>query len=120
GVNRFLIRVWNYFSGEKVAAGKGAAPKALLHKTIKKIGEDIESFKFNTAISALMILLNDLEGAERLSKEEGAAFVQLLHPFAPHIAQELWSLMGNKSYLDFEPWPQYDAALIAESTVKLV
>ena len=84
------------------------------------MGEDIEAFKFNTAISALMILLNELEASAPLAKEDAVAFVKIIHPFAPHMAQELWSLMGNASYLDFEPWPAYDPALIAEEKITIV
>lgn len=130
GVERFLARVWRY--GERqianLAAGEGKASKknkpksasALLHKTIKKVGEDIEQFKFNTAISALMILLNELEAAGTLSKADFELFVKILYPFAPHLTQELWSIMGNPGYLDLEPWPAYDPALIADEKITLV
>jgi len=127
GVERFLSRVWNY--GIARTAKLGAAPAtgpegpfAPLHRTVKKVGEDIEGFKFNTAISTLMILMNELESkdAPELSASDFAAFIKILNPFAPHLAQELWSLAGNASYLDFEPWPQYDPALIEEKNFTLV
>jgi leucyl-tRNA synthetase len=140
GVERFAARVARY--AEKVMGGAAIAPRApgaaegagvpvppagyvpegraLLHRTIKKVGEDIGGFKFNTAISALMILLNDLESAPPLNKDEFAVFVKILHPFMPHLAQELWARLGNASYLDFEPWPAYDPSLIAERAVTLV
>src|SRR5581483_8693908 len=91
-----------------------------LHKTIKKITEDIEGFKFNTAVSALMIYLNEAEKSGAVPKEDREIFIKLLHPFAPHAAQELWSLAGHDSYLDFEPWPVYDPKLIAEEKIGLV
>ena len=92
-----------------------------LHRTIKKVGEDIPAFKFNTAISALMILLNDLEAAAApLGHDDLASFVKLVHPFAPHMAQELWSRLGGTTYLDFENWPRYDQSLVAESAVTIV
>jgi len=84
------------------------------------VGDDIEAFKFNTAISALMILLNELEASAPLAKDELAALVKIVHPFVPHMAQELWSLMGNASYLDFEPWPVYDPALIAQEKITII
>ena len=84
------------------------------------MGDDIEAFKFNTAISALMILLNELEASAPLAREELASLVKIIHPFVPHMAQELWSLMGNASYLDFEPWPAYDPALIAQEKITIV
>ena len=105
-----------------IAANVTAIPSAsgALHRAIKKVGDDIETLKFNTAISALMILLNELEISAPLTQSELVMFVKLLHPFAPHMAQELWSLMGGTTYLDFEPWPEYDPKLIIEETVTLV
>jgi leucyl-tRNA synthetase len=124
GSERFLKRFWKYFdmvrSGEKKSANPEVNARAALHKTIKKVGEDIEGFKFNTAISALMILLNELEKAEPLAPEDMKSLLKLIHPFAPHMAQELWSQAGGTTYLDFEPWPTYDAALINEEKIKLV
>jgi leucyl-tRNA synthetase len=126
GVNRFLVRVWKYgersiadLTKENGATDAGTG-NSLLHRTIKKVGEDIEQFKFNTAISALMILLNGLEEGAALSKTEFGAFVKILHPFAPHLAQELWARLGNAGYLDFEPWPAYAPALVQEAQVALV
>ena len=121
GVERFLKRFWRYAEScirQRAAGGKNA--KMLLHKTIKKVGEDIESFKFNTAISALMILLNELEKAAPLAVDEMKSLLKILHPFAPHMAQELWALAGNQTYLDFEPWPEYDATFIKEEKIKIV
>lgn len=128
GSERFLKRFWRYCSdiieGTNAPAVKGSSEKPsarnTLHRTIKKVGDDIEGFKFNTAISALMILLNELELSAPLAKDELGALVTIIHPFAPHMAQELWSLMGNAGYLDFEPWPAYDPALIAEEKITIV
>ncbi len=131
GVERFLKRFWKYISdtlegsasGQNPASGsltKKPSARVALHRTIKKVGEDIEAFKFNTAISALMIVLNELEASAPLEKEEVVALVKIIHPFAPHMAQELWSLMGNNTYLDFEPWPAYDPALITEEKITMV
>lgn len=127
GVERFLKRFWNYCNGarEKAASGKAAAAggspaQQALHRAIKRTGEDIEAFKFNTAISGLMIALNEIEAApEPLSPGDLASFIKLLHPFAPHMGQELWSLAGNDTYLDFEPWPEYDPKLIVQSTLRI-
>jgi leucyl-tRNA synthetase len=119
GVERFLKRFWNYCNGG-LDGTNGSSARVALHRTIKKVGEDIEAFKFNTAISALMILLNELEASAPLSREELSLLVKLIHPFVPHMAQELWSLMGNASYVDFEPWPAYDSALIAQEKITIV
>ena len=129
GVERFLKRLWNYAEAQVLSlAGSGAAEstvaastRALLHKTVKKSGDDIEQFKFNTAISSFMILLNALEGDKgSLGRDDLEALVKIIHPFVPHLGQELWSLMGNQGYVDYEPWPAYDPALIIESAVTLV
>jgi leucyl-tRNA synthetase len=107
--------------------GGSASGIILLHKTIKKVGKDIEDFKFNTAISALMILLNELEKSTVLVHDDIKKMLKILHPFAPHMAQELWSQMAiagesaqSAPYLDFEPWPQYDPALVKDEKIKLV
>ncbi len=130
GVERFLKRFWRYCndasektivaSATPIASNEKPSARVALHRTIKKVGEDIETFKFNTAISALMILLNELEVTAPLAHEELLSFVKIVHPFVPHMAQELWSLMGNASYVDFEPWPVYDPALIAQEKITIV
>jgi leucyl-tRNA synthetase len=118
GVERFLKRVWNYYVEPPTIPAPPAA-RVVLHKTIKKVGEDIGNFKFNTAISALMILLNEIEKVA-LEKGDRETFIKLLHPFAPHMAQELWASMGHATYLDFESWPDYDKALIVDQKINLV
>jgi leucyl-tRNA synthetase len=123
GVERFLKRFWKYCndaSATPMAPPEKPSARVALHRTIKKVGEDIEAFKFNTAISALMILLNELEASAPLANDELASLIKIIHPFAPHMAQELWSIMGNESYLDFEPWPTYDPVLIAQEKITIV
>ena len=126
GVERFLKKAWNFIEQwrelhleDKKEGTNQNGPIVLFNKTIKKVGEDIESFAFNTAISSLMIFLNETHGKkeERMVVEN---FVKILHPFAPHIAQEMWSLLGHESYLDFELWPEYDPKLLVEDTVTIV
>ncbi len=130
GVERFLKRFWKYcndamektivVAATPTTSAEKPSARVALHRTIKKAGEDIEAFKFNTAISALMILLNELEVSAPLAREELASLVKIVHPIVPHMAQELWSLMGNASYVDFEPWPAYDLALIAQEKITIV
>ncbi len=130
GVERFLKRFWKYCndvlektivtSATSMASAEKPSAHAALHRTIKKVGEDIEVFKFNTAISALMILLNELETSTSLAREELASLIKIVHPIIPHMAQELWSLMGNASYVDFEPWPAYDPILITQEKITIV
>ncbi|HVY67520.1 MAG TPA: leucine--tRNA ligase [Patescibacteria group bacterium] len=128
GIRRFLDRVWQWaqnssrfqVSGSKARAALGSDKvQRALHKLIKKITEDIEGFRFNTAISAFMEFHNEVKD-EAISPAALRTFLILLYPFAPHLAEELhWSLGGKKS-LQLEKWPAFDAAKIAESTAEIV
>jgi len=124
GMERFLKRLWALFQKSNIKNNniklKNERAEKLLHKTIKKVTEEIENFRFNTAISALMILLNQMEKSSDISVGAREDFLKLLHPFAPHITQELWSQMGNESFLDFEAWPKYDKNLIKEDNYELM
>ncbi len=111
GVRRFIERVWKL--SEKTSSGSGVE-ETLLHQTIKKVGEDIESLKFNTAISQMMIFLNAAE-AEGITKEQWKIFLQLLSPFAPHIASEL----AEEHSIDLSEWPAYDVSKLHADTVKI-
>jgi leucyl-tRNA synthetase len=94
--------------------------KSLLHKTIKKVSEDIAEFKFNTAVSQMMIFLNGLE-AGAISQEDFGKFIQILAPFAPHLAEEIWrEKLGNKESVFKSAWPEYDKELIKDETINLV
>ena len=125
GLRRFLDKIW------KLQHHLAASPpselgnsvfklESLLHKTIKKVEEDIENFKFNTAISQMMILANEMEKAEFVSKNNFEMFLKILAPFAPHIAEELWNEFGNKKSVHLAPWPKYDTEKIKENTFQLV
>ena len=94
--------------------------RRLIQKTIKKITEDIENFRFNTAISALMILANELEKQEKISLTNYSLFLVLLSPMAPHIAEEIWQRLGHKKSIFFEKWPKYDKKLIREEIITLI
>ncbi|MEK7575564.1 MAG: leucine--tRNA ligase [Patescibacteria group bacterium] len=124
GVKRFLERVWklHFHLEARLLSGSLASKsfESLLHKTIKKVSEDIENLKFNTAISALMILLNEMEKQEKLPVTHYALLVMLLSPFAPHIAEELWKNLGHKKSIFLEKWPQDDSRKIKENTYNLV
>jgi len=127
GVHRFLQRLWRMIvdedTGNLAEAVKQAEPDEqtlrLLHKTIKKVGDDIEGFNFNTAISAMMIFTNHLCKQAVRPKAVVEKFVQILAPFAPHIAEELWEKLGHKDTIAYEPWPQYNKALIKEKEIEL-
>jgi leucyl-tRNA synthetase len=108
------------FAGlEKVAMSGEAGILPLIQKTIKKVSEDIENMRFNTAVSALMILLNEFEKEGTVVEENFEIFLQLLAPFAPHITEELWNILGHKKSIHIEPWPTFDPSLLIESSVKI-
>ena len=120
GPRRFLDKVWKL--QEKVSSIKYQVSgerkiNSLLHQTIKKVTEDIESFKFNTAISSMMICLNEMEKEKEIPSMLYSQFLILLSPFAPHIAEELWERMGNKQSIFLSQWPKWDKKKIVAKTV---
>ncbi len=120
GTRRFLEKVWRVYQQTDFAVSTSSpALHTLLHKTIKKISEDIENFKFNTAVSALMILVNKIEEEKAISLGDYKNLLQLLAPFAPHMTEELWHTLGNASSIHLETWPSYDPAKIIDENVTL-
>jgi len=93
--------------------------KKLLNKTIKKVSEDIEAMRFNTAISAMMILASEMEKAENIGVTDFKKFLQILAPFAPHVAEEIWDMLGEKKTINFSKWPKWDENLIKDEEVKI-
>ncbi|MCX6757922.1 MAG: class I tRNA ligase family protein [Candidatus Nomurabacteria bacterium] len=91
----------------------------LLHKTIKKVSEDIENFSFNTAISAMMVLVNEMDKTENISSADFKLFLQILAPFAPHITEEIWCEMKEKKSINIASWPKYNLKLLVEDTLKV-
>ncbi|MBO9609092.1 MAG: leucine--tRNA ligase [Paenibacillaceae bacterium] len=129
GIYRFLNRVWRLFvDGEGALQGKIADSeqgvsesfKRTWHKTIKKLTEDYEALRFNTAISQLMIFVNEAYKTDVLPKTAMRHFVQMLSPIAPHIAEELWERLGNGESVSYEPWPVYDVAWTVDNEVEIV
>ena len=90
------------------------------HQTVKKVTEDYDQLHFNTAISQLMIFLNEAKGEEVLPKQYAEGFVQLLAPIAPHLMEELWQKLGHAESISEVPWPTYDEALTVENQVEIV
>ncbi len=129
GVYRFLQRTWRMMIDNetgKVSQGVMGGEKdadeetlRLLHQTIKKVTYDIENFSFNTAISAMMIFVNHLSKKEIRPKEIVEKFLLILAPFAPHIAEELWQLLGHTESLAYETWPEYNPDLVKEKEIEL-
>ena len=118
GCRRFLERVWSL--ADKVQDGDEYSKEheALMHRTIKKVGEDADNLKANTAIAALMTMLNEFYD-KGVNKAEYKTFLALLNPFAPHITEELWQQLGENGLLSVAPWPQYDESKTVESTVEM-
>ncbi|MFH1620747.1 MAG: class I tRNA ligase family protein [Patescibacteria group bacterium] len=142
GVKRFLEKVWRFFSVIPAKAGiqdqgmdsrfpdvtvgtghgndKQNGFETLFNQTIKKVGDDIETMNFNTAVSAMMILMNGLSEVKELPSATVESFLKILAPFAPHIAEELWHNIGHETSIHIEPWPVYDASKLQAETFELV
>jgi leucyl-tRNA synthetase len=123
GVHKFLRKLWNLFhnSNNELSISDekpSAAELKILHKTIKKIGEDIERFSFNTSVSAFMICVNELSTLKCNKKEILKDLVIILSPFAPHISEELWHLLGNKDTINKTEFPVYDSRHLSEDTIR--
>ncbi len=124
GVRRFLDRIWRLAIDEegKILAGDEPVTGELersLHKTIKKVGDDIEIMSFNTAISAMMILVNEVYKANIRPKSLLKTMAQLLMPFAPHYAEELWHRLGGEGLVSLATWPTFDPKLVVDDTLEM-
>ncbi|MGN0683314.1 MAG: leucine--tRNA ligase, partial [Oscillospiraceae bacterium] len=119
GCKRFLDRIWNMSENLKDGDEYSEKLRSAMHKTIKKVSEDIETLKFNTAIATMMALLNDADAAGGFNKAEFKSLLILLNPFAPHITEELFETLGF-GILNEQKWVEYDEKLCVDSTVELV
>ncbi len=115
GVRRFLERVWKM--QEKVI--EDADSTKIIHKVIKKIGEDVEDHKYNTAIAQMMILLNEWDKQEKVSLADYKTLLQLLAPFAPHITEEVWSKYGEKKSIHLTDWPMFDPSKVTDEEITI-
>ena len=122
GCKRFLDRVWNLAENLTEEAGCSKANESAVHKTIKKVSDDIEAMKFNTAIAALMALVNDFY-QNGCSRGDYAALLLMLSPFAPHMVEELWETLGfaaeKGGMACAQPWPAYDASKTMDAEVNM-
>ena len=120
GCKRFVDRIWAL--QDKVVDSDEYSDKlrSLMHKTIKKVSEDIESMKFNTAIAAMMTLLNEIYNVGSITKKEFRDFLIILNPFAPHVTEELYQMIGCEGVLDEQEWVTYDEALCKDDTIEIV
>ena len=119
GSRRFLERVWALQDQLVEGDGIRAVVESSVHKTIRKVGEDIENLKYNTAIAAMMALLNDFGAAGGVTKDEYRILLILLNPFAPHITEEIWEQIGLEGTIAESEWPTYDEAKCKEATVEI-
>ncbi|MSU54830.1 MAG: leucine--tRNA ligase, partial [Candidatus Staskawiczbacteria bacterium] len=118
---RFLEKIYVLASQKEFAKTKNAQLTASINKSVKKVSEDIEVMKFNTAISSLMILVNSFyEAPENITKENIKSLLMMVSPFAPHLAEELWGKVGGKGLCSQQKWPEYDEKLNAEEKVWLI
>ncbi|MBQ3667349.1 MAG: leucine--tRNA ligase [Elusimicrobiaceae bacterium] len=120
GINRFLKRIYAW--SETVQFTDQPQPRKsaiLLNQTIAKVSDDIENLRFNTAISALMVLFNDLSKLPAITQDTFKKFIQILHPFAPHLTEEIWQTKGYTGFVLQSAWPQADQALLQDDTVDM-
>ncbi|MFH1286771.1 MAG: leucine--tRNA ligase [Candidatus Magasanikbacteria bacterium] len=117
GMRRFLDKVW--MIQEKIGKNN-LTTDGFFHRVIKKVGEDIEEMKFNTAIAKMMELVNEIQGEEHVSVEQYESLIKILSPFSPHICEELWAQLGHAETIAYEPWPEYDESKIVDDMITLV
>ncbi|WP_195573397.1 leucine--tRNA ligase [Paenibacillus sp. 1001270B_150601_E10] len=127
GMHRFLSRIWRLFVNEEnelnpKIVDNGGTDEFIRtwHKTVKKVTEDTDALRFNTAISQLMIFINDANKQDILPRAAMESFVQMLAPYAPHIAEELWEKLGHNGSITYVSWPTYDERLTVDAEVQIV
>ena len=120
GCKRFIERFWNLQQMASDESGYSEDVEPLMHKTIKKVTEDIDNLKCNTAIAAMMTLLNKLYDKKSVTRDELKTLTVLLNPFAPHVTEELWERMGFGGFVHEAAWPEYDESKTVENTVEIV
>ncbi|NLY80005.1 MAG: leucine--tRNA ligase [Lysinibacillus sp.] len=126
GARRFLDRVWRLFTNDdgtlsdKIRESDDKTLEKSYHQTVKKVTDDFEQLHFNTAISQMMVFINDCYKAEVVPKEYAEGFVKMLSTIAPHIGEELWSILGHDGTITYEPWPKYDESKLVDDEVEVV
>ncbi|PKR78149.1 leucine--tRNA ligase [Halalkalibacillus sediminis] len=126
GARRFLDRVWRLYmedSGElsgRIVDDSNADLEKVYHETVKKVTENYEALRFNTAISQMMVFVNECYKTDKLPRQFAEGFVQLLSPIAPHVAEELWSKLGHEGTISYQAWPTFDESKLEEDQVEIV
>ncbi len=119
GVYNFISKAYKTFANTEFYKEDSEETLKLLHKTIKKVTEDIEGMKFNTAISQMMIFTNHCSKVKAFSKETASLFAQILAPYTPHASEEIWQIAGNKESLSYTQWPSYNEELVTENSITM-
>jgi len=120
GAKKFLDRVYRLFEEGRVKDVENKNLETIYHQTVKKVTNDYETLNFNTAISTMMIFINAVYKEEVFPREYAEGFIKLLNPIAPYITEEIWSMLGHKDTIAYEPWPTYDEAKTVTNTVTMV
>ena len=121
GARKFINRVWNFFTeAENLTADNDGSLTKVYHKTVKKVTEDYEKLAFNTAISQMMIFVNEVYKVGRCPKEYAEGIVKMLSCITPHMGEEIWNILGHDDTIAFECWPVYDEALCKDDTIEIV
>jgi leucyl-tRNA synthetase len=120
GCYRFIEKVWNLQSIMTDEEGYSKELEKSVHKMIKKVGEDFERMKFNTAIATMMAFLNEVSKKGSITKGEYKTLITLLNPVAPHMTEELWEILGGEGLLSLSSWPEYDEAKTVDDEVEIV
>src|SRR5690606_10835313 len=126
GARRFIDRIWRYFVNddgnlsEKITDTIGGPLEKVYHQTVKKVTEDYEQLHFNTAISQMMVFMNEAYKVGSMPKEYAEGFVKLISPICPHLGEELWEKLGHSGSIAYESWPTYDESKLVDEEVEIV
>ena len=121
GARKFINRVWNFFTeAENLTDSNDGSLTKVYHKTVKKVTDDYEKLAFNTAISQMMIFVNEVYKVGKCPKEYAEGIIKMLSCITPHIGEEIWSILGHNDTIAFESWPVYDEALCKDDTIEIV
>ena len=121
GARKFINRVWNFFTeAENLTDDNDGSLTKVYHKTVKKVTDDYEKLAFNTAISQMMIFVNEVYKVGKCPKEYAEGIIKMLSCITPHIGEEIWSILGHNDTIAFESWPVYDEALCKDDTIEIV
>jgi leucyl-tRNA synthetase len=120
GARKFITRVWNFFSKpENIVEEDDGTLTKVYHQTVKKVTSDFEQLGFNTAISQMMIFVNEVYKAGKCPRAYAEGLIKMLSCICPHVGEELWEKLGHSDTIAFESWPEYDEAKTVESTVEI-